>query len=397
MDLAALQALLNTTLGEAALQEASRLQPQEKDYLSHYQVLSRRFPPDIAHAALETAILRQEARVKFSQAKRMFFTRSALEQASSEVISFYRAKRFSGFSRLLDLGCSIGSDALALAQYAPVVGIDRQLLRLALAQANISALKPAHPVHFIQADLMDAIPLKGNKDKWGAFFDPGRRTASRRIHTVREYQPPLGLLRQWLTDIPSLGVKISPGVNLAELTEYDAEVEFISLEGRLKEAVLWFGQLKTVARRATLLPIGLTMIPGETTEERLSEPLRYLYEPDPAILRAGLVTDLAAQLNAYRMDEEIAYLTSETARETPFARHWQIEDWFPFQLKRLRSYLRRHRVGHVVVKKRGSPLEPEKLVQQLKLTGDQQRVIILTHLRGRPIVIVCFPAGINGI
>jgi hypothetical protein len=122
-----------------------------------------------------------------------------------------------------------------------------------------------------------------------------------------------------------------------------------------------------------------------------SEPQAYLYEPDPAILRSRLVGDLAVQLNAHQLDPDIAYLTAEVKRGTPFARVWEIEDWFPFQLKRLRAYLRERGIGRVVVKKRGSPLQPEALIRDLRLNGDAERVVFLTHLNGRPIVVICYP------
>ncbi len=61
----------------------------------------------------------------------------------------------------------------------------------------------------------------------------------------------------------------------------------------------------------------------------------------------------------------------------------------PFGLKRLRAYLRERNIGRVVVKKRGSPLQPEELIHQLKLKGEEERVIVLTQLRGRPIVLIC--------
>jgi hypothetical protein len=41
------------------------------------------------------------------------------------------------------------------------------------------------------------------------------------------------------------------------------------------------------------------------------------------------------------------------------------------------------------VKKRGSPLEPDQLIRQLRLKGDEQCILVLTHLRGEPIVIIC--------
>ncbi|MGB1252183.1 MAG: THUMP-like domain-containing protein, partial [Candidatus Promineifilaceae bacterium] len=94
------------------------------------------------------------------------------------------------------------------------------------------------------------------------------------------------------------------------------------------------------------------------------------------------------QLNAVQIDSTIAYLTSEKLVETPFARRFEVEAWFPFQLKTLRRYLRERSVGHVVMKKRGSPLEPDQLKRQLKLKGSNSRTLFLTRTQGDPIVIV---------
>jgi hypothetical protein len=128
----------------------------------------------------------------------------------------------------------------------------------------------------------------------------------------------------------------------------------------------------------------------------LSEPRAYLYEPDPAILRAGLVQDLGAELGAAQLDPDIAYLTSDRLTPTPYARLWAVEAWFPFGLKRLRHVLRQRGIERVTVKKRGSPLQPEDVIQALRLKtsddpGHAEWVVFLTHLRGKPIVILCFP------
>ena len=163
------------------------------------------------------------------------------------------------------------------------------------------------------------------------------------------------------------------------------------MNGELKEAMLWFGPLKSAARRATLLPGGHTLVAsGDSRFEKkpISEPGAYIYEPDASVLRAGLVTEVGALLEACQLDPDIAYLTGLKNVSTPFARLWPIEAWFPFNLKRLRAYLREHGVGRVIVKKRGSPLQPEQLVRELRLSGAAERTLFLTHLRGEPIVVV---------
>ena len=389
---------LLTPDGQEALKAAESMEPLEKDFLRHFSTLRRRYPMELARSALETALLRREATAKFPLAEKLYFTAEALEQASGEEVSHYRAVRFGGFRRLIDLGCSIGGDTHALAAAAPTIGIDIDPLRLAMAKANLAALGLGERADFLQADLSDPLPISFNPlipRSIALFFDPARRAGGRRVFSVRDYRPPLEIMKVWQRRAPAAGVKISPGVDLAELGGLDCEIEFISYKGDLKEAVLWFGPLKTAHRRATLLPgpHSLSREAGLVEEERLRirSPRAYLYEPDPSVLRAGLVTDLGAHLNAAQLDPDIAYLTADEKKPTPFARVWAVEDWFPFGLKRLRAWLRQRGVGEVVVKKRGSPLRPEALTRDLRLKGGEQRVVFLTHLEGKPIVVICYP------
>jgi len=384
MNLAAFESLLTPT-GQSALAAATELNPTEESFLTGLTQLQKHYPSDLAKAALETASLRVKARDKFTRAGEMYFTREALEQASGEMISRYRAERFARFSSVADLGCGIGGDTLGLAGHCSVAAVEVDPLRLALAAQNLTVYGYRERVTLIEDDLtrMQLPTVEA------FFFDPARRVEGRRQFSVRDYQPPLAIVTDWLRHTPAIGGKISPGVKLVELAGYECEIEFISEKGELKECALWFGPLKTAARRATLLPgrYTLTQTP-ESPQSFLSSPLTYLYEPDPAILRAGLVTTLAAQLGAQQLDEDIAYLTSETLTRTPFARAFVIEESFPFQLKRLRERLRALRVGEVQVKKRGSPLEPETLIHQLKLSGPEKRIVFLTHVQGKPYALI---------
>jgi hypothetical protein len=381
MDIHAFHDLL-TENGQWALESAMAFEPREKDFLADFEMLARRFPRQLARAALETAILRREAAVKFPRAEVMYFTREAQEQASSWVVAEYRANRYKEFDHVLDLACSIGGDTLPLSQVTQSTGLDIDPLRLAMARENARALGLG--ADFLQADLNDfTLPSTS-----AAFFDPARRHDHRRAFSVEDYTPPLSIIEEWLPDIPALGVKISPGVVLAEIEGYGCEVEFISVKGELKEAVLWFGPLKTTHRRATLLPGPHTLTADELPQLTLSQPRAYLYEPDPAVLRAGLVTVVGAQLGATQLDSQIAYLTGDALVDTPFARLWQVEGWMPFQLKRLRAYLRERNVGRVTVKKRGSPLEPENLIRDLRLEGDMEKTLFLTQMDGKPIVVI---------
>jgi hypothetical protein len=61
----------------------------------------------------------------------------------------------------------------------------------------------------------------------------------------------------------------------------------------------------------------------------------------------------------------------------------------PFNLKKLKALLRVRGVGRVVVKKRGSPIEPERLARQLRGPGDRTATVVVTRVAGAPTALVC--------
>ncbi|MDX1688573.1 MAG: class I SAM-dependent methyltransferase [Candidatus Promineifilaceae bacterium] len=375
--------------GSERLEQLTETPITPQNHLALASQLRQEVTSGQAHALLETAMLRQRAEEKFSRAAQMFFTRPALEQASSEIVSAHRSARYAaaGFDCVADLGCSVGGDALNLAAGTHVIGVDRDRLRLRMARENVSVYGREDHFQPLLADLRELPPLGVD----ALFFDPGRRDErGRRLTSVHDYRPPLSLLDGWLPVVPHAGVKVSPGVDYAELPE-GAEVEFISASGEVKEAVFWFGALNGgVARRATLLPSGDTLTTADDTGEQVpvTRPGDYLYEPDGAVIRAHLVEALAQRLGAAKIDEEIAYLTADRAQPTPFARCFAVDEAMPFQLKRLRHELRRRGVGRVTVKKRGSPLEPETLQRRLRLEGETHATLFLTHVQGEPYVLI---------
>ncbi len=337
-------------------------------------------PKQSSKAAIETAILRQKAADKFSRADRMYFTREALEQSSGEAISTYRAKRYKSFAVVADLCCGIGGDSIGLAGVTNVMSVDMDPLRLAMAEENLRSYGRESRATVV---LHDALTLpKAGFD--AAFLDPDRRADGRRHIRIGEYSPSLHAVRESLPVSFPLGVKVAPAVPWDELQSYDAEKEFISVAGELKECVLWFGPLKTTGRRATVLPIGVTLFADHAADAaEPGPPLAYLYDPDPAIVRSGLVANLAQMLNARPIDPQIAYLTSDECQSTPFARTYAIEDSLPFHGRRIGERLRALNVGHVTITKRGSAVDVDDLRRMWKLNGSESRMVILTRVIGK--------------
>lgn len=386
---------LQTQEARACLDDLRVQSLKEADVLPTLQRLRRRFTPEQAGALLETARLRQRAVAKLGEdAHALLLTADALEQASHPATCHYRARTLpEGTRTLLDLCCSVGVDGFAYARAGlEVLGLDIDVVRVAMAQHNAATLGMTN-VRFAVADVTQSVPTGYD----ALFFDPARRSEGKRIFDVAHYQPPLTHLKAW--DAPYKCAKLAPSVELAQLAGYHGEVAFLSYGGELKEAVLTIGE---TAHAGTLGAVLLTddaahvwhnPAPNDTLTQpiAINAPRGWLCEPDPAILRAGLVRPLAELLGGALMDETIAYFCTPDAPDSVWVRAWQVLEVMPFNVKALRAYLRAHNVGRVTVKKRGSPLTPETLIPQLKLKGDHERVLVLTRHIATPIVMICAP------
>lgn len=377
--------------GRTLLDELAASELSESDLLAETTRLRKRYPRDIVAAALDLALLRQRAH-KFARADQMYFTREALEQASAEVVSHYRAGRYAGYPGVADLCCGIGGDALALAGETEVVAVDLDPLRLRMAAANVAAYGHADHLRTCCADVRSWNVPAG----YAAWADPSRRTRGKRVFTLAQYTPPLAELLARVEQAPGTGIKLSPGVDYTELARVVGhggyEVEIISVRGEAREAVLWLGALVTARRRATLLPGAHTLTDWTLPEPVRVKPVgRYLYEPDAAVIRAHLVEQLAVEAGMFKIDPQIAYLSSDNLVETPFATAYRVAEAMPFGLKRIRARLRAIDAGELVIKKRGIGIDPEAFRRQLKLkNGDGARtVLVLTRVQDRPVALIC--------
>ncbi|RPK45242.1 23S rRNA methyluridine methyltransferase [Streptomyces sp. ADI92-24] len=355
--------------------------------------LRRTHPAALVSAALGQARLRQRAVAKFGaeDAHRMFFTPNGVEQATRTSVAAYRAARFAGTGvrSVADLCCGIGGDAIALARAGiRVLAVDRDPLTAEVAAANAVALGLEELIEVRCADVteIDTSPCDA------VFVDPARRGGRGRIFDPEAYSPPLSWATAAALKAPRAALKIAPGVP-HEAIGPQAEAEWISDGGEVKEAVLWFGEgFEAGAYRATLLPSGATLsAPAVLPAPPVGPVGRYLYEPDGAVIRAHLVADIVNRCDGRLIDEMIAYVTSDKLYDSPYTAGYEITDQLPFNTKRLKALLREREVGVLTVKKRGSPVEPEELRRKMKLRGPNRATVFLTRVADAPTMLIGHP------
>ncbi|MFF8524080.1 methyltransferase domain-containing protein [Streptomyces werraensis] len=383
---------LLTPEGRALLDEVRDTDPAHE--LAVATRLRRDHPAELVSAALGQARLRQRAVAKFGEedAARMFFTPNGVEQSTRRSVAAYRAERLraAGVRSVADLCCGIGGDAVALARAGiRVLAVDRDPRAAAAARANAEALGLAGLIEVHEADVTE-VDTSGYD---AVFVDPARRSSKRgRIFDPEAYSPPLSwAVRAALKAPRAAALKIAPGIP-HEAVPAEAEAEWISDGGDVKEAVLWFGTAPGTVR-ATLLPGPHTLVSRGLPDPEVRPVGRYLYEPDGAVIRSHLVAEAAEPLDGGLIDPTIAYVTADTLTPTPYATAYEITDRLPFNVKKLKALLREREVGALTVKKRGSAVEPEELRRKAlpKPHGTASVTVFLTRVSGAPTMLLGHP------
>jgi hypothetical protein len=281
---------------------------------------------------------------------------------------------------VVDLCAGIGGDSLALAERADVLAVDVDRGKCRRIAWNAAVYEVDGRILPCQSRAESfAIP----RGAW-VHIDPDRRAlGSARARRLVDYAPGPEFLRALIHRAPGGAIKLSPASDFEGfVADEDAEVELISLGGECKEATVWFGLAVSCRRRATRLPENVSWTDRDGAAYELARapvvPVStYVYDPDPALLRSGLLDSFAFSHGLGRVAADIEYLTGDRHVSTPFLSAFQVVSVHPLDLKRLKRLVAEQALGPLEVKQRGLSLDPETLRAQLRPRSHQPAALIL--------------------
>lgn len=367
-----------------------------------------------AAALMTQKRLQARAQDKFGEfAEGMLFTPDGLEQASRLEVAATHAGRYAAASlaTVHDLGCGIGSDAMAMSALGVTVqGIDADPLTAALADINLRPW-PDSRAHTGVAEDFDP-PLDPLHARAGVWLDPARRTPgvadrsgrTRRVFRLDEISPSWDFVLSVARDVPATGAKLSPSLP-HDIPPLGTEAQWLSWQGTVLECTVWWGPLvKETGRSARVLRRGRPPVevdqrsceedPRRTTA--LAHTGRWLYEADRAVVRAGLIGTVTGAVSGAELEPGLGYVTSDLEVDLGHARRFEVLEAMPFSVKALRAWLRAQGITGLTIKKRGIRLDEDQLRRQLKIgrgAGDgASATIVLTRVAGAQSVLVVAPA-----
>ncbi|MCT9869436.1 class I SAM-dependent methyltransferase [Paenarthrobacter aurescens] len=366
--------------------------------------------PELVAAVLTQSRLRTRAEAKFGEfARQMLFTQAGLEQATRLNVAARHAERFAkaGISHVADLGCGLGADSMAMASMdIAVTAVEMDETTAACATINLMPFPHATVVH---SDAT-AVELDGIDGVW---LDPARRTTStsgtKRIWDPEAFSPPLSFVQRLAATGRAIGVKMGPGIP-HDSVPTGCEAQWVSVAGDVTEVTLWFNAVARPGVRRAALVIGSQGAAEITSGEDFDGgpvadvgPVEgFLYEPDGAVIRAGLVADVAERLGGHLVDEHIAYICAPELHDTPFARAYKVLEVMPYNVKALKAWVKDNGVTVLDIKKRGTAVTPEELRKQLlpaktgKGKDAKTATLVLTRIGEERVAVVVEPVAAQG-
>ena len=387
-----------------------------KDPLSARKLLEGKASAEVARMAINLGTLREKGASKLPLASRMYLTRKGLEQATDGRISSWRAHEISRLAPegvILDATCGLGGETLALLQRGlRVISSDLDPLHAAccavnrksagftnwalVSDARFPALHPEVLILDPDRRFKAASSSGGEQGGYASRLDP---TA---------WSPDLTAVARLLAKVPAGCVKLPPGVDANEVEslldsvapELPRRFTWTESGGDLRELALWTGTLappSEPSRQAVRLlggpltslgdPVESVRISGfgeSLCDEPALEPsfsctdpgspaLRWLVEPRPSVIRAGLIGALARELEIAPIDPYMAYLGG--MQEKPplhaLSRTYRVIDGAPLDKKHVRKMLKEHNVGRLTVKKRGHNASADELAARFRGSGER--------------------------
>ena len=373
------------------------------------------FAADLVAAAMTQSRLRARATDKFGDfAAGMLFTADGLEQATRLAIAARHAHRYAaaGVREVHDLGCGLGADAMAFAGLDLAVhAVDADATTARIAAVNLRHWPSARVTHGLAEDVR--LPQGDVRRHVGLWLDPARRVRgvadvngrTKRVFSLDAISPSWSQVLAFADDVPATGAKLSPAFPHGSVPR-GAEAQWTSWHGEVLECAVWWGPLVGTAGRtaAVCTDTSTSVVTEDDAADGAEHPVlgsvaamgEWLYEPDRAVIRAGLTGALVSSVEGTELAKGVGYVTSSVARDLPWARRFRVVEAMPLSTKRLARWLRDRGHDRVTIKKRGVTLDADVLRRQLKMTGrgkcGSEAILVLTRVGGSQAAVVVTPA-----
>lgn len=377
-----------------------------KDYIREYTdkdvlslILAAPVFQEVSNTFLAAQILgRRAAQKKFPSLLDIddfiYPTKVSLEQASSEQTARYKAELIDGVT-LVDLTGGMGVDLMFLGKNRKkVTYVEPNKELYELAQHNLPLLDI--PVEsYVHSTAEGYLQTDPPASEW-VYIDPSRRIDGNRSHDITDLVPDVvGIYPLLKKAGEQIMIKLSPMQHIDPCLLHFPELSdiyCISLNGELKEVLLLIrtcGHVDTPNIHSVLLgkhTCHYTFPYKEAAAIAISHPKKYIYQPDPAIMKAGIYDNVALEYSLEKLHPYTHLYTSDTYEPHYSGRIYEVVAVSRLQKKELQEHVPDGK-AHIVSK--NFPLSSEAIRKKLKLKdGGNTYLLCFTDHKNKKSVLV---------
>ena len=319
-----------------------------------------------------------------------------LEQTSSEKTAKYKASLISG-DKIVDLTGGFGIDSYFFAEkFRQLTYCELNMELFEIATHNFKCLGPKN-IKTFQGNGIEFLKKSEENYDW-IYLDPSRRDEhGGKVFHLNQCTPYISEnLELLFKRSDNIVLKTSPLLDLKagiiELKQV-SEIHIVAVNSDVKE-LLWILKkgyqgkvaIKTIDFQKSETQLFQTTFSNNQSEVPLSLPLKYIYEPNPSIMKSGMFRELAVQTNTLKLHANTHLFTSETIQNFP-GRTFEVSEIVPFNKKLLKQRLKLKKAN---ITTRNFPKSVEVLRQELKIRdGGNSYLFFTTNHKNEKIVLVC--------
>ena len=325
----------------------------------------------------------------------LFPAHLSIEQCSSEASAQYKAGLLQG-QTFADLTGGLGVDTYFIAQqFQQADYVERQAELCDLAMHNFEVMNAIVKVWNETAEEY----LAHCEPKDCIFIDPARRDEhGRKTVSISDCTPDVSTLQdELLQKAQKVMIKLSPMLDISKALEelhHVKEVHVVAVANECKELVFILErdyqsepQFVCVNLMTPQPVVCFTQEEERQCPSRLADGvLNYLYEPNPAVMKAGCFKLLTERFDVYKLHKNSNLYTSENSVPSFPGRIFEVEAWAPYNKKVKQSLLSNVERASIAV--RNFPLSVVELRKSLKIGDGDETYLFATTLKGEEKVII---------
>ena len=367
--------------------------------------LERQFslPSSYRTACALQAELRNRLVLRWGDSPDWLLTREGIEQATHPLVRKWRSQKAAelGAQSIVDIGCGLGFESGSFKEAGlQVIAIERDTEAHAVASRNLSPIVVEKFDAVLDSEKLAEVLKKVDS----VFVDPARRdpkaarnvlgNSGNRITNPEDWSPNWNWVLELGKQKPKLIAKVAPGID-HDLIPKDAHTFWFAIRGGLVEASVWFSGWNLNSGK-TAIAINRhgefsTLTSSDIASNAIGSIEKYVLDPSPAITRSGLVQQLAAASGSHRIDENLAFLsTNIEPQDDSLFTTYEVIDSFEFNESKITEELQKHLAYDVQIISRGYRGDVDALTKKLKknLKGDKLICLLLARVGDKTIAII---------